>query len=134
MTTPAGWTGRPVRRLEDPPLVRGQGRFTADLPARFRARFVRSAIPAGRITSITVPNVGMVFTAADLRDVKPIRPMLHKFGYVPIEQPVAGCLAGLRIADEDRDDLRLRGHDGQTGGGQRVTGCHDLALLCLAFH
>ncbi len=27
------WVGRAIRRLEDPALVRGQGRFTADLPA-----------------------------------------------------------------------------------------------------
>ena len=27
------WVGRSIRRLEDPALVTGQGRFTADLPA-----------------------------------------------------------------------------------------------------
>ncbi|MEO8716493.1 MAG: xanthine dehydrogenase family protein molybdopterin-binding subunit, partial [Acetobacteraceae bacterium] len=82
------WAGRPILRLEDPALVRGQGRFTADLPARFRARFVRSVIAAGRIAGIAAPDGTMVFTAADFVGVKPIRPMLHKFGYVPIEQPV----------------------------------------------
>ena len=30
----------------------------------------------------------MVVTAADLASVKPIRPLLHKFNYVPISQPV----------------------------------------------
>ncbi|HEY5302245.1 MAG TPA: xanthine dehydrogenase family protein molybdopterin-binding subunit, partial [Acetobacteraceae bacterium] len=83
-----GWAGRPILRLEDPPLVRGQGHFTADLPARFRARFVRSAVAAGRIVRITPPAGATVFTIADLAGVKPIRPMLHKFGYIPIEQPV----------------------------------------------
>ncbi len=27
------WVGRAIRRLEDPALITGQGRFTADLPA-----------------------------------------------------------------------------------------------------
>ena len=27
------WVGRAIRRLEDPALVTGRGRFTADLPA-----------------------------------------------------------------------------------------------------
>ena len=27
------WVGRAMRRVEDPALVQGQGRFTADLPA-----------------------------------------------------------------------------------------------------
>ena len=83
-----GWAGRPILRLEDPALVRGQGHFTADLPARFRVRFVRSAVAAGRIVRITSPDGATVFTIADLAGVKPIRPMLHKFGYIPIEQPV----------------------------------------------
>ena len=30
------WVGRSIRRVEDPALVRGQGRFTADLPAARR--------------------------------------------------------------------------------------------------
>ena len=34
------------------------------------------------------PAGASVFTAADLGAVKPIRPMLHKFNYVPISQPV----------------------------------------------
>ncbi len=36
------WVGRAIRRLEDPALVTGQGRFTADLPAAHWVRFVRS--------------------------------------------------------------------------------------------
>ncbi|MGH7211031.1 MAG: xanthine dehydrogenase family protein molybdopterin-binding subunit, partial [Acetobacteraceae bacterium] len=35
-----------------------------------------------------MPDGSLVFTAADLAGVKPIRPLLHKFGYLPIEQPV----------------------------------------------
>jgi carbon-monoxide dehydrogenase large subunit len=83
-----GWVGRAIRRVEDPALVAGQGSFTADLPAQCWVRFVRSAVAAGRIVRITAPPGATVLTAADLGAVKPIRPMLHKFNYVPVEQPV----------------------------------------------
>jgi carbon-monoxide dehydrogenase large subunit len=83
-----GWVGRSIRRLEDPALLAGRGRFTADLPAAHRVRFVRSQHAAGRIAKIAAPDGVMVVTAADLQDVKPIRPMLHKFDYVPVGQPV----------------------------------------------
>ncbi len=84
----SAWVGRSIRRLEDPALLTGRGRFTADLPATHRVRFVRSAVAAGEIKKITVPDNAMVFTAADLAAVKPITPALHKFGYVPIAQPI----------------------------------------------
>jgi carbon-monoxide dehydrogenase large subunit len=83
-----GWVGRSIRRLEDPALIAGRGRFTADLPAAHRVRFVRSQYAAGRIVKVAAPNGVMLITAVDLKDVKPIRPMLHKFDYVPIGQPV----------------------------------------------
>ncbi|HZP78238.1 MAG TPA: xanthine dehydrogenase family protein molybdopterin-binding subunit [Pseudolabrys sp.] len=82
------WVGRAIRRLEDPALVTGQGRFTADLPAAHWVRFVRSSAAAGRVESITAPPGAMMITAADLKGVKPIRPMLHKFNYKPIAQPI----------------------------------------------
>ena len=69
-------------------LVTGQGRFTGDLPAALWVRFVRSPVAAGRIVRIAAPPGAMVVTAADLAAVKPIRPMLHKFNYVPVSQPV----------------------------------------------
>ena len=84
----SAWVGRSIRRLEDPALLTGRGRFTADLPATHRVRFVRSAVAAGEIKKITVPDNAMVFTAADLAAVKPITPALHKFGYVPVAQPI----------------------------------------------
>ena len=83
-----GWVGRSIRRLEDPALIAGRGRFTGDLPAAHRVRFVRSDRAAGRIENVAVPDGAMVITAADLTDVKPIRPLLHKFDYVPVGQPV----------------------------------------------
>ena len=53
---PDHWVGRAIPRFEDPALLRGRGRFTADLPARFRVRFVRSTVAAGRIVA---PRVGV---------------------------------------------------------------------------
>jgi len=82
------WVGRAIRRLEDPALLRGQGRFTADLPAAHWVRFVRSPVAAGRIVSIDAPANALVIRAGDLAGAKPIRPMLHKFNYRPIEQPL----------------------------------------------
>ena len=82
------WVGRSIRRLEDPALVTGHGRFTADLPATHWVRFVRSPVAAGKITKIDVPKDAMVITAADLKDVKPILPLLHKFNYRPVPQPI----------------------------------------------
>jgi carbon-monoxide dehydrogenase large subunit len=82
------WVGRSIRRVEDPALVRGQGRFTADLPAALYVRFVRSSVASGRIVRIAAPPGATVVTADDLAAVKPIQPLLHKFNYVPIGQPV----------------------------------------------
>src|SRR5690348_14720498 len=82
------WVGRAIRRLEDPALISGQGRFTADLPATHWVRFVRSPVAAGTIARIDAPKGAMVITAADLGDVKKITPMLHKFNYKPVAQPV----------------------------------------------
>jgi carbon-monoxide dehydrogenase large subunit len=82
------WVGRAIRRLEDPALVAGRGRFTADLPAAHWVRFVRSAVAAGAIKSIAAPAGALVVTAADLKGAKPIKPMLHKFNYRPVGQPI----------------------------------------------
>src|SRR6266513_2858630 len=83
-----GWVGRSIRRVEDPALVAGHGRFTGNLPAARHVRFVRSSVASGRIIRIAAPEGAMVLTAADMTAVEPIRPMLHKFNYVPICQPV----------------------------------------------
>jgi len=82
------WVGRSIRRLEDPALLSGRGCFTADFKAAHRVRFVRSAVAAGRIEKITIPDGATVITASHLTGVKPIAPALHKFGYVQVEQPV----------------------------------------------
>ena len=82
------WVGRPIRRLEDPALVSGRGRFTGDLPATHHLRFVRSPVAAGKIGRIAAPDGAQLITAADLEGAKSIVPMLHKFNYRPVGQPV----------------------------------------------
>jgi carbon-monoxide dehydrogenase large subunit len=82
------WIGRSIRRLEDPALIIGQGRFTADLAATHWVRFVRSPVAAGKIVKIAAPKGALVITAADLKGVKKITPMLHKFNYKPVGQPI----------------------------------------------
>ncbi len=82
------WVGRAIRRLEDPALVTGRGRFTADLTAAYWLRFVRSPVASGRIVAITAPEAARIIRATDLKGVLPIRPMLHKFNYQPVEQPI----------------------------------------------
>src|ERR1700691_5175378 len=112
------WVGRSIRRLEDPALLRGRGRFTPDFKAAHRVRFARSAVAAGRIGKITVPDGATVITASDLKGVKPIAPALHKFGYVQIEQsilaksvvrfvgePIAAVVAASEAEAEDIADL-----------------------------
>src|SRR4051812_16349904 len=86
---PMNWVGRSLRRFEDRALLLGRGRFTADTPGEAGAvRFARSPVARGRIRSISRPEGALVFTAADLVEVKPIRPLLHRPDYVPIAQPV----------------------------------------------
>jgi len=65
--------GQPLRRLEDPRLLLGQGRFTADraVPGAAQAVFLRSPHAHARIAAIdtaasrAMPGVAAVFTAAD---------------------------------------------------------------------
>jgi len=96
------WVGRAIRRLEDPALITGQGRFTADLSAVHWVRFVRSPIAAGKLIKVSSPKGAMVITAADLAGVKKITPMLHKFSYKPVGQPVLAngkvCFTGEPVA------------------------------------
>ena len=82
------WVGRAIRRLEDPALITGQGRFTADAPATHWVRFVRSPVAAGKLRNVGTPADAVVITSTDLKGVKKITPMLHKFNYKPVGQPV----------------------------------------------
>lgn len=83
------WVGRRLPRYEDPVLLRGDGRFVADLARGALAmRFVRSPVARGTIRDITVPPGARVITAADLAEVKPLCPRLLRPDFVPIAQPV----------------------------------------------
>ena len=66
--------GEPVRRTEDPVLLRGEGRYTDDLnePGQAYAYIVRSPHAHGLLRSVSadaakaMPGVLAVYTAADL--------------------------------------------------------------------
>jgi carbon-monoxide dehydrogenase large subunit len=76
-TPQAPFVGRRYLRLEDPPLLRGEARFVADLhpPRMLEAAFARSPIAHGVIRSTDtqaahkLPGVHAVYTLADLRSV-----------------------------------------------------------------
>jgi len=83
------WIGHPLPRSEDSALLRGLGLFTADeARGTKRISFVRSPIARGRIVSITAPPGATIITAADLEDVKPIRAILHRDDFIPVDQPI----------------------------------------------
>ena len=75
-------SGQSVRRVEDDALLRGQGRFSDNLPAagQLYACFLRSPHPHARVTCIdtsaarAMPGVAGIFTGRDLvrAGVKPI--------------------------------------------------------------
>ncbi len=72
--------GRSLPRLEDEPLLLGQGRFADDIsfPNQLHMRMVRSQHAHGRIVDIdiaaarAVPGVAAVWTCADIKDLPPI--------------------------------------------------------------
>jgi carbon-monoxide dehydrogenase large subunit len=92
-----GFVGRSVTRLEDQPLVTGNGRFAADIsfPGQLHMRVVRSSHAHGRIVSIdaeaarAIPGVVAVWTSADVSAVPPIDFRLTKIeGLDPYRQPI----------------------------------------------
>ena len=72
--------GRSVPRLEDPPLVRGQGQFVGDIgfPHQLHMRVVRSPYAHAVLRGIDIaaalaaPGVIAVWTGADIADLPPI--------------------------------------------------------------
>ena len=89
--------GKRVRRLEDPPLVTGRGRFAADIsfPHQLHMRIVRSDRAHGRITSINTqaalgaPGVAAVWTAPDVAEIGPIEFRATRVsGLEPYRQPI----------------------------------------------
>jgi carbon-monoxide dehydrogenase large subunit len=80
MTKPAKFIGRSVLRLEDRPLLKGQGRFAADIsfPGQWHMRVVRSPIAHGKLrkinaaAAVALPGVYAVWTHADIAHIPPI--------------------------------------------------------------
>src|SRR5262249_503189 len=119
--------GRSVPRLEDRPLLTGQGRFAGDVsfPGQWHMRIVRSSIAHGRLQSIdakaarTLPAVHAVWTYADIAPIPPIGFRLT--GLVELEayrqsalahhyvryvgEPVAAVFAADPYVAEDAADL-----------------------------
>ncbi|WP_315927575.1 xanthine dehydrogenase family protein molybdopterin-binding subunit [Mesorhizobium sp. SP-1A] len=92
------WVGRSLRRVEDPTLVSGKGRFTGDLPAEKWMKVVRSPYAAGKIISITGPEGCTLLTAKDVTEIKPILAVLNAFNYAKIAQPILA-----------KDEVRFQG-------------------------
>ena len=88
---PMNWVGQSIKRVEDPAIVRGWSNYVADIAAHDQclyAVFVRSNYASGRILSITVPPGVQAVTYEDLKDVKPIAPVLNRPDYVTVEMPI----------------------------------------------
>ena len=81
------WVGKSVERYEDPELLRGKGRYIADVtrPGMLHAAFVRSPYPHARIRGVDVTDalalegVVAVLTGADLPADLGQQPCNHLF-------------------------------------------------------
>jgi carbon-monoxide dehydrogenase large subunit len=110
--------GARLMRKEDDRFLRGRGQYVADirLPGLQDVAFVRSPLAHGRIGAVHVPGRyrDVVFTAAELTGVKPIRAVSGLPGFKISEQPVlasgkvrhvgelvAMCVAPTRAEAED---------------------------------
>tara|TARA_Y100001934_G_scaffold274918_1_gene368297 strand:- start:1487 stop:3808 length:2322 start_codon:yes stop_codon:yes gene_type:complete len=122
-----GHLGDSVVRLEDPPLVKGQGRFVGDInfPNQLHMRIFRSPYAHGKIKSIDTasalayPGVVAVWTSDDIQDVPPIDfregsdPTLALFRQYPLARelvryvgdPVAAVFAEDPYTAEDAAEL-----------------------------
>jgi len=119
--------GRSVSRLEDRPLVTGQGRFAADIsfPHQLHMRLVRSTRAHGRIRSIDIEaacaaeGVRAVWTSEHVREIPPIdfregrieeflpyrQPILATERVRYVGEPVAAVFAESAYLAEDAAEL-----------------------------
>ncbi|CAM4068029.1 xanthine dehydrogenase family protein molybdopterin-binding subunit [Bordetella bronchialis] len=119
--------GRSVARLEDPPLVRGEACFAADVnfPRQLHMRVVRAQTAHGRIVGIdTAPALALrgvvaAWTGADVADIPPIpfratkvtglepycQPILARERVRYVGEPVAVVFADSPYVAEDAADL-----------------------------
>lgn len=80
MTKPAKFIGRSVPRLEDRPLLLGQGHFAADInfPGQWHMRVVRSPVAHGKLrkmdtsAALKLPGVHAAWTHNDVAHIPPI--------------------------------------------------------------
>jgi carbon-monoxide dehydrogenase large subunit len=89
--------GESLKRIEDRPLLLGQGQFAADyrFEGQLIMRVVRSPVAFGRVLSVeagdarAMPGVVAVWTAADIADIPPIDFRMTRIkGLEPYRQPV----------------------------------------------
>ncbi|MET0850419.1 MAG: xanthine dehydrogenase family protein molybdopterin-binding subunit [Candidatus Rokuibacteriota bacterium] len=88
---PSRWVGAAVKRVEDPRLLTGRGRYLDDLgPARLlHAAFVRSPHAHARVVCVdaeaarALPGVAAVLAGRDLTDVGALAPRLAAAGFAP---------------------------------------------------
>ena len=119
--------GRSVPRLEDRPLLLGQGRFAADInfPGQWVMRVVRSPLAHGRLSGIdaraarALPGVHAVWTFADVAHIPPIgfrltgltalepyrQTVLASDTVRYVGEPVAAVFAADQYIAEDAADL-----------------------------
>jgi len=89
------YTGARVKRVEDPRLLRGQGRYVDDitLPRMLHVAFVRSPHAHAKIVTIdpdaaaALPGVVAVITKRDLGGVGALAPRLADSGFTPSQWP-----------------------------------------------
>ncbi len=127
MSGSAKFIGRSVPRLEDRPLLTGQGHFAADVnfPGQWTMRVVRSPVAHGKIKSIdasaalALPGVHAVWTYADVAHIPPIgfrltglkslepyrQPVLARESVRYVGEPVAVVFADNQYIAEDAADL-----------------------------
>ena len=89
--------GKSIRRLEDRPLLTGQGRFAADInfSGQLHMRVARSPVAFGRLLGVEVedalgmPGVAAIWTGADVAEIPPIDfRQVRVSGLEPYRQPI----------------------------------------------
>jgi carbon-monoxide dehydrogenase large subunit len=128
VTTAGRFVGRSVRRVEDPRLLTGRGRYTddVDLPRTLELAFVRSPVPHATIASVdlaaarTAPGVERVLAIGDLDELgigeMPLTsvmpgqrcvsyPLLARGRVRFVGEPVAVVVAESRYLAEDAAEL-----------------------------
>ena len=137
--------GRSVPRLEDRPLLTGQGRFAADISfaGQWTMRVVRSPVAHGKLISVdasaalALPGVHAVWTHSDVAHIPPIpfrltglkalepyrQPVLAREFVRYVGEPVAVVFADDQYMAEDAADLvSLRSNCPNNAARDRGTG------------